>query len=320
MNALVWFESEYFRRRLSNSQMQETLLLATETCFETHERAFVQQHPLWQAAQALMVYLDTTAANTQVTYHNNHHFADTILAAALLGSAEPGLSLMLRLVLLSTMCAHDVHHDGTSNTETKNLEEISAMVFDGFMRNVSVPYELCEMVTRTIRSTDPKKSVLNRNGYIANVQNGGMDELALLAGLAHDADLLGSLLPKTGLHSSQSLSTEWTVSGQPHAKNVATFKGRAHFLLHAEPITRGARLLGINDNHAAQLEALRSFDAKSQDAVEGGAYLDTLVRTTAEALYLNTSSMALERLRAQSPQRYTGGTNGYPESELPFLP
>lgn len=287
MNLLKLFEVEYFIRRLQEKTMVATLNQAATVCFANDDIDWMKQQPLWDATHKLCSTLDTQAELDGVFYHNKYHFQDAVLAAAILGLREPNLTRLERLELLAIMTAHDIYHDGTVNTEEKSLEKISANAFLPYMVASNVPTSQQEKVTAVILSTDPKLYKSNSERYQHAVRSGSTSA-DVLVGLAHDADLLGSLLPATGMQNTHNLVQEWLAHGNENASSIGSFSGRAKFLKHVKPISRAARTLGLEHLCDAQLAAIDSLGTSisADSTAQGAAVLDALPSDEAQTLFL----------------------------------
>lgn len=286
MSGLAEFEKQYFKRRRLSRTLAYEFTYAFSLCFDEGTLISLRKTPLWRATVNLLRDLDKTEVPANVTYHNHLHFADAMSAAAFLSQREPELSVNEKMELIAVMAAHDIYHDGTVNTDVKCLEQISADSFIPYMQSASVAQEQIASVVNVILSTDPRQSSRNKLNYIA-----AKSRTDVLAGLAHDADLLASWLPSTGLQNGASLAVEWSYLEDFQLKNAASFVARAGFLSVVKPITRAAHNANITQICEAQLEALSTFSPSSQEKNPhtGAAFLDSLERSVAETLYLRAT-------------------------------
>ena len=185
-------------------------------------------------------------------YHNRHHTIDTLMALASL------LRIALNHQIVDTheavnaiiaMNGHDLFHDGTVNTPTHNLEEISAAAVRSILVEVQFSEKDIEIICDLILKTDPAFQFSMR----AKCLDAAVDAKLKLPLLIGDSDLFASILPEIGDRLSQDLANEWRKSNINILPTPDTIEGRRNFLAAIKWLSPPSIELGMDNVIKQQL-------------------------------------------------------------------
>jgi hypothetical protein len=228
-----------------------------------------------RTAFASLAAADTLARQSgELPYHNRHHVAETMLAAAWLGREARDSGMITAdqaIMVVVAMSGHDLGHDGT-RCLTGRLEAEAAASMRLAGEQAGLDGATIDTLERLILATIPSGSA-----YEA-VQDP-------LVTVVREADVLGSLLPRLGWRLTMALRREWRLAADAAAQTVASFAEREAFLLdHARPSTAANRL-GLTAAVAHQVQACELAAAQLGVNGKGGAGLDALPRQRARRCY-----------------------------------
>lgn len=186
-------------------------------------------------------------------YHNQHHVAEVVLAAYLLGKRER-LSSRHTAELVVAAAAHDLWHPGAKNQVPFEIETLSCQIAEPFLRQAGWQEDEIARLRAMILATDFMNGVPpTRKRYLATRQLAAHDPERVLAAqclLLTEADILFSCFDKDfNEELSRLLSQEWNMPDE----NL-TLPQRLGFLNSVEFISDAARQLGL-ENRRSQLVA-----------------------------------------------------------------
>jgi hypothetical protein len=184
-------------------------------------------------------------------YHNQHHVAEVVLAAYLLGKRER-LSSRHTAELVVAAVAHDLWHPGAKNQVPFEIETLSCDIAEPLLRQAGWNDEEVSRLRAMILATDFVNGVPNtRSRYLATRELPGHDPERVLAAqclLLTEADILFSCFDKDfNEELSRLLSQEWNM-GQDNL----TVPQRLGFLNSVVFLSEAARQLGL-ENRRRQL-------------------------------------------------------------------
>ena len=227
------------------------------------------------AASASLSAADTLAeCGGELPYHNRHHVAETMLAAAWLGREARDTGMITHdqaILVVVAMSGHDLGHDGT-RCLTGRLEAQAAASMHRVGQQAGLDGTAIETLERLILATIPRGSA----------HKAAEDALAAVA---QEADVLGSLLPRLGWRLTMALRREWRLTADAAAHTVASFAEREAFLLDYARQSGAAARLGLTAVVARQVQACELAAVQLGAPGRGGAGLDEMPRHRARRCY-----------------------------------
>jgi hypothetical protein len=250
--------------------------------------------PLRRAGEALIASIQANPEKTNdLPYHNQHHFAEAVLAMGTLCAAARDLGLISAeeaALGVVAMVGHDIGHDGSA-APGGVLEALAAAETVRISRIAGVAADRLAVLGYVIEGTDPAEVPGNEArsaGALPPGQFGVPGDR--LRSLANEADVLASLMPHLGLRLGEALAAERRLAGEPGADGIASFSGRLAFLRLYAWFTQAATGMGLPDIVQAQIGRLAEI-AVSRGAgttpEDGAAALDRMEPCEARTLFLS---------------------------------
>lgn len=233
---------------------------AFSSVLDKHEFDALMKSPLGDACRRLSQIVDQENS-AGPSYHNSAHFKEAVLASAFISNAEfKGAFERTRLIGLAvlSMIGHDLGHDGTRNDPEsgKHLETDAWNAVAPVLSEAGVSAADSAIVRSVILGTEDRLFPENRARYKSELPQGELGPVVdALRLVANEADLAGSLLPGFGNRLGELLADEWNAAGIPMGATVSSWKGRLGFLSFAATASDGAKIIGLEDERAAQVKA-----------------------------------------------------------------
>ncbi len=266
--------------------------------FPLAARDMPPSHPacsLRRAGEALIAAIQTNPGKTNdLPYHNQHHFAEAVLAMGTLCAAARGLGLITpaeAALGVVAMAGHDIGHDG-SVAPGGALEALAAAETVRISRIAGVGADGLAWLAYVIEGTDPGAVAGNEARSAGTLPPGRFGASAdMLRSLANEADVLASLMPHLGLRLGDALAAERRLAGDAAAGGIANFSGRLGFLRLYAWFTPAATMMGLPGMVRAQIDRLAAVASSLGAGTtpdDGAAALDRMEVSEARALYLSS--------------------------------
>lgn len=215
---------------------------------------------LRRAGEAAVASAEAHAAGrNEPPYHDRHHFVEVTLAMGWLLANARGLGLIEPLdtaLGVVAMAAHDLGHDGSLATDG-TLEARSAAQATALAHDAGVCPTIAARIAYVIEGTDPSALATNTARSRGLAETGAQGRTGdWLRSLAHEADVLASLLPVLGPLLAERLAAERRLAGAQDADFVSSFAGRVCFLRLHDWFTPAAVALGLEAITTTQLATL----------------------------------------------------------------
>ncbi len=245
-------------------------------------------------------------------YHNNLHAADTVICASELAKREfnnPVERKKNGVVLLMSMLAHDIQHNGKHNQFDYELEQKAFNSLNDFVnsnkelksfwdKELKNEYGSWEYVSKNIEKiilgTDFKLGPTeNMKNY--NQESNGQYQINKLKMLANEADILPSCSADFGPQLGLMLAKEQDNPG------VGSWKGREFFLSKLANFGSDAsKDLGVQQHIKKQVEVIQKHGAENLDKLsENGNFtkIAQKVKSEVETVGVNLNWGFLDKLR-----------------------
>lgn len=202
---------------------------------------------------------------SEPSYHNRLHFADTVVALTVMlvnlrkisGRSLNGPLNHSEWLALLIMVSHDFLHNGQINQFRSEIEALTVKALKPYMQKHGVSAKDQALIGSIILKTDPA-FVAESHQQIEGLPFDLSNPKCLLV-LIQECDILASALPATGKTLTQKLSEEWADIAPDRSMALLPPAGRIFFLkrmaLFSSPASRA---LGIQKNIDRQLADIES--------------------------------------------------------------